>query len=498
MAGAVLWILLLQAPFAVGAAPGETAQEGSPAGVGPSPETRRSGDPGAPRAAATTPLTGDLVLGTPEKRPNVLLLTVDTLRADHLGAYGYPIPTSPAFDRLAAEGVLFLDAITPVPTTAPALASMLTGRHADGHGVTENFGHLPSHLPSLARTFQEAGYRTAGFYGNGALQNGFGAGFETFEPFGRSWLTTDRQGAQRIASRLRSLAEPWFVWVHFFDPHGPYNSSPPDRSANFAYPEDSGLDRVLKLSTVNGVFGEIPRYQQLGGRTRLGDYVRLYDGVIAGTDDAIATLRSVLEEIDALDDTLVVITADHGEALGEDDYFFQHGTLLHPPGVHIPLLLRHPDLPAGLRTAAPASLVDLYPTIVGLVGLEAPPGLVGTDLRPALRDSADEAERTRFAYTVTPSRSTSIRRGRWELRGAPGENGAIDDFESLELFDHAASPPLPIARGEKRAIRVSLLPDLRAAARRLREPDPTAAPLPAGRGPTAEETERLRALGYID
>lgn len=439
-------------------------------------------------AAAGTPTLVDEA----GRHPNVLLVTVDTLRADHLGAYGYERETSPEFDRLASEGVLFADAITPVPTTAPALASLLTSRHPDAHGVRENFGELPSEMQTIGEAFAAAGYSTAGFFGNGAIKNGFGQGLDRFEPFKDHWFFNDRAGTSKAIDWLESAREPWFLWIHFMDPHGPYNSSPPERSAGFTYPETPGLTRELPRVEQNHGIGVLPKYQQLPDQARVVDYVRRYDGEIAGTDLEIGKLRRALEKSKQLTRTLVVVTADHGESLGEDDYFFQHGGMLNEPSVRVPLLLRHPKLPAGVKTKTPASIVDVFPTLTALAGLPAPAGAVGRDLSGTLTGDPNIGQVVRVSYTVTPSRQTAVRRGRFELRGTPRRNKAADDFAKIELFDTSTTPPTRLPAGHEPAVRAELEPLLRRAARDVREN------ATAPRVPTEDEQKRLRALGYID
>lgn len=426
------------------------------------------------------------------EKPNVLLITVDTLRADHLGAYGYALPTSPELDRIAREGVVFTDAVTPVPTTAPALASLLTSRHANGHGVRENFAELPEEMATIAEAFSAAGYATAGFYGNGAIRNGFGQGFETFEPFADHWFFKDTAGADKAIAWLATVEEPWLLWIHFMDPHGPYNSSPPARSKALVYPNTPRLERVLPHAETNYGFGVVPKYQRLPKHTKVVDYVRRYDGEIIGTDVEIGRLRDALERHGVLDETLLVVTADHGESLGEERYFFQHGTLLNDSSVRIPLILRHPGLAAGTRNETPASLVDLFPTIAALAGVDVPAGLVGRDLSDALSAPAPSDDRVRVGYTVTPSQKTSVRRGRWELRGHPEPKKAPDAFVRVELYDHRTSPPTLVPADEQTDVREALLPLLRAASIEMRE-QPS-----APREPTDDEKARLRALGYID
>lgn len=441
--------------------------------------------------AAHAPASASLVAkeGT---RPNVLLISVDTLRADHLGAYGYPLPTSPEIDRIAREGVLLTDAITPVPTTAPALASLLTSKHADGHTVRENFGELPDAITTIAEAFSEAGYDTAAFYGNGAIKNGFGQGFETFEPFADHWYFRDRAGGRKALAWLKTAEEPWFLWVHFMDPHGPYDSSPPERSASFEYEETPLMLRELPRIEQNYGIDVLPKYQQLPEHARVVDYVRRYDGEIVGTDVEIGRLRTALEKSGTLDRTLLVLTADHGESLGEQKYFFQHGAHLSDPSVRVPLVFRHPRLPAGTRNETPASLVDVFPTIAALAGVAVPDGLVGRDLSTALEKPDPSRDHVRTSYTVTPSQKTAVRRGHWELRGHPKSKEAPDDFERIDLYDLRTSPPRRVPADDEAEVRAALRPLLIAAAREVRQEKTTP------RIPTEAEKARLRALGYID
>jgi len=425
-------------------------------------------------------------------RPNVLLITVDTLRADHLGAYGYALPTSPALDSLAAEGVRFTNAFTPVPTTAPAIAALVTGVHLDVHGVKENAGRLPETLVTIGEALAAAGYRTAGFYGNGALQNGFGQGLETWAPFAPSYFFTDAVGTTRALAWIEQAASPWFLWIHYMDPHGPYSSSPPERTAALPYPDDPALALELPVAPRNAAYGMIPRYQALPGLRRVGDYLRRYDGEIMGTDDELRRLRRALEQRGVLDDTLLVVTADHGESLGENRYYFQHGAELNEASLRVPLVLRHGALPAGTRVEAPASLVDVLPTLLTLVGVPVPAGLAGRDLTPQVF-GAGGVDRTLVAYNVAGARRVAVRRGEWKLVGRfPLDATTGRDARVLYRVTDAGRAEAVIPLTEQPDVVSRLEADLvtlgpRATSKATRPSEIT----PADR-------ERLRALGYID
>lgn len=432
-------------------------------------------------------------------RPNVLLLTIDTLRKDHLGAYGYRLPTSPAVDRLAREGVLFTDAITPVPMTAPALASLLTGQHVQHHHVHVNAGAFSDQVASIAQSFAAAGYDTAGFYGNGAVEE-FGRGFRVFEEFDRRLVddeleTADDLGVAQAIAWLEEAKEPWFLWLHLIDPHGPYNSSPPERSAGFTYPDDPILSEEVEVSEKNWVFNAIPRYQGMDDAKTLRDYVRRYDGEIVGSDLQVAKLRAWLEEKGELDHTLWVLTADHGETLTEDRYFLQHGKVLNESSLHVPLLFRHGSLPSGAKVDAPVSLIDLYPTIARLVGLPAPRGVAGRDVTGALFGES-LGERLRVTYTVTPDLHVSVQRGRWRLRGKPRKqkDGGVDvsKFAVLALFDTSTSPETRVRIRDHPEEVKELKRELVDASLRTRNFRAPEVELSTG------QLERLRALGYVD
>ena len=424
-------------------------------------------------------------------RPNLLLITVDTLRADHLGAYGYSLPTSPALDRLARDGVTFDNAYTPVPTTAPAVASLLTGLYVDAHHVRENEAELPASTYTLGEALASAGYTTAGFYGNGALAKGFGQGLEVWQPFDAKWTADDAAGGGLAAEWLEKAKAPWFLWVHFMDPHGPY-TSPPGRSVSFVYPDVPELRRELPVSPTNWGFGVIPRYQVLPGLRRVGDYVRRYDGEIVGTDLQIGRLVELLEHSGMLDSTLVVVTADHGESLGEDDYFFQHGKVLNEASLRVPLVMHHPDLPRGTRIDAPVSLVDLLPTLTAMLGIPLSGPVAGIDVRAAVAGKL-LPPRDLLAYTVTRPETVAIRRDGFKLVGLPGAGATQHTgFASLALYAVGNGRQTRVADGGHAKLIESLEPEMREVARAVAR---------AGASPVdldAEQRSRLRALGYVD
>ncbi len=387
--------------------------------------------------------------------PNVLLITVDTLRADHLGAYGYPVPTSPRIDELARGGVRCEAVMATAPETAPATASLLTGLYQPGHRVVENRASLPADVTTLAEHLRARGYTTAGFVGNELVGDGFGfaQGFDVFEIFGHDeTLHSDANGAAMAEAWLREApASPWHLWLHLMDPHGPY-AADHEWETRTDYPEDwFGTDAPLPVGRGNIGLGSIPRYQFVEGRTRLSSYVRRYDGEINFTDGQIGRLLDVVRELGMGERTLIVVTADHGESLTERTEYLQHGWFVYQTTLHVPLVISWPGtLPAGRVVAQSMSGVDLTPTLLALVG-DPVSGLEGTSVRDQLlTDGVVAADHVALAVGARTNHPFAVRKGRWKLvhtRGAgppvPASRVMLRPFdvaERYELYDLATDP----------------------------------------------------------
>lgn len=307
-------------------------------------------------------------------RPNVILLTIDTLRADHLGAYGAADVSTPAIDRLAREGTRFTNAATTVPFTLPAHSSIMTGTYPPVHGVRENVGYaLGDDAPTLATLLGSAGYRTAGFVSAFVLDSQWGIGrgfdryhddFDTSAMESRNLGSVQRDGAETLESVVAWLDErpegPFFLWMHLFDPHDPYEPVEPWASR---YPG------------------------------------RPYAGEVAYTDSIVGRFREALEERGLLEDSVVILTADHGEGLGDHGEAY-HGYFIYESTTHVPLIVRAPGVAAGREVAAAVSHVDLLPTILEVTGIEPQQQAQGRSLVPLLlAGESEEASAERIAYT---------------------------------------------------------------------------------------------------
>ena len=381
-----------------------------------------------------------------DARPNVVLISIDTLRADRLGSYGYGRPTSPSIDRLAAEGVLFENAVAPAPWTLPSHASMLTGLLPARHGAIDVDRVLPPTIPTLAERLRSMGVRTAAFVNVSFLgpQYGLSRGFETFRYFEETKMEISAPKAlAEIRTWLDSLDErPFFLFLHTFDVHSDYRPGPEQR-ALFTRPYAGPLDgKTAQIRQIrNG------RYRPTDEDIRhLSD---LYDGAIRRFDDSLGELLAELSRRGLAEQTHVIVTSDHGEE------FFDHGSVLHgrtlyEEMIRVPLIVRGPGVAAGRRVAPLAQLVDLPSTILGIFGLPPFEHSDGIDLGPFLRADApppvDTADRIASLEAV-PLKLWS--KGQTHLVGARTQRlKALRAYEeeSIQLFDLESDP------GERRDV----------------------------------------------
>jgi choline-sulfatase len=355
-------------------------------------------------AASLLSITGCGPSGEPI-RPDVLLITVDTLRADQVGAYGGGSLATPGIDAIAGTGVVFDRAIAAASRTVPAHASIMTSRNTRGHSV--GFGNGETTLrgaPTLAEEFARAGYRTGGFVGNILLtrRTGIGTGFETYDDA----LDTPEINRPDVVERLAGAttdraiewlrvddARPAFLWVHYQDPHGPY--TPPEEDlTSFRAPPPAG-EIELPLGDGNQDRGAIPPYQALPDIRHPSEYVARYAAEIHYADREIERLVAAAEERAGVRPLVLLITADHGESLGEAGHYFMHTHATTPDVAHVPLIIRAPGL-APARFATTVGHVDVMPTLLELAQIEIPSGIEGHALGPVARGEEDLPER--FVY----------------------------------------------------------------------------------------------------
>ena len=327
-----------------------------------------------------------------EPGPSVLLVVVDTLRADRLGSYGNERGLTPCLDRFAARSFLFEHASSHAPWTLPATASLYTSQLPSQHGAggrAPSFTGLGPSAPTAASVFADAGYATAAFVNVGFLGKDFGMhrGFAHFDEESRSSTGRDRDAVETTDSALAWLGEertqPFFLLVHYFDPHAPYDPAPPFRK-RFAAPSDSEPG-----SFIYGTGAHLRRLRDgdlVLAPEIIGRAEALYDAEVAYTDAEIGRLFDGLAELGLAEGTCVVVTADHGEEF-LDHGGFEHGHSLYAELVHVPLLLHVPGLSPG-RSAAVVRHVDLLPTLCAITGTSGRSTFEGTSLVPLLGDPA--------------------------------------------------------------------------------------------------------------
>jgi arylsulfatase A-like enzyme/Flp pilus assembly protein TadD len=390
---------------------------------------------------------------------NVVLITIDTLRADHVGAYGYARAQTPALDGLAKSGALFERAYAAAPITLPSHATLMSGLYPPGHGSRDNGLRMSPTVPTLATALKTRGFRTGAFVAAFPLDHQFGLnrGFDVYgdhiprAPDGR--VANERPASQVVDEAIAWLGrpapnpppnpesptpDPFFLWVHFFEPHAPYGDPTGSRPV---------LDR--------------------------------YDDEIATADRQIARLLGVLGP--AMADTLIVAAGDHGEAFGEHGEY-AHSIFVYDSTLRVPLLMSAPGIPGGTRVLEPVTLADVAPTVMRLLGVTLT-AVDGVDVSPVF-SGRPISRRELYAESFAPAVEfgwaplRAIRSGPWKLIAAPKPELFDVDTDPGEHTNLIASQPA-VAKGlEERAGHYA------------------AAALPGTPAADAQAAERLRALGY--
>jgi arylsulfatase A-like enzyme len=360
---------------------------------------------------------------------NVVLITVDTLRADHLGCYGYPRPISPFIDWMASEGVVFERSFTASSTTAPAHATLLTGLYPSQHRLRRNGQQLPADAVLLPELLAERGFDTAGFVSTNGhfVASGLNRGFDHMDEPGRGLIPdkvsrpaklTVALAARWLRSRISTA--PLFLWVHVFDPHTPYQPEEPLRLRS--------AERHALGTFLLGEHGLDTRF--FGGSEQLMvDLINAYDGEIAAVDRAIRDLYKEVGETVGTDDTLWVLTSDHGEGLGNHEWLL-HGKKIYNEQLRVPLIFHAPGGLAPARIESITEHVDLLPTLLDLVGADPPTDGMrrGRSLRPALLESTGSGEA--FAFSERRSFAESAAQTRDPIEPGASASGDVS-IESL-------------------------------------------------------------------
>ena len=389
-------------------------------------------------------------------QPPLVLVTIDTLRADRLGSYGSTRGLTPSLDAFAREATRFTAAVSQVPLTLPSHATILTGLHPARHGIRTNDGfRLAASVPTLAESLKIAGYRTGAFIGGYPLRgsSGLSRGFDRYDDeFLAAPEATERSADAVVRSALAWVeahrADPFFAWIHLFDPHSPYTPPAPFAAA----------------------YRDAP-----------------YDGEIAYADAAVGRLLDRLRTLGLFAPAAIAIVADHGESLG-DHGERTHGTFLYDATIRVPLLIKRPARPASARAAVdvPVETADLAPTLAALAHATLAAG-DGQNLVPLLDGAAGDSDRTAYAESYYQN----VLLGWSPLRAARTARWKLIDAPRPELYDLERDP---LEKENRVAERAALAAGLRRALTGVEAGGRAAHD--AGAAAAGESAERLRSLGY--
>jgi arylsulfatase A-like enzyme len=404
------------------------------------------------------------------ERRNLIVVSLDTLRADRLGCYGASRPTSPTLDRLAAEGALFENAIAPAPWTLPSHLTMLTGVYPCVHRLVTRaiVRHPPPGIDSLAQLLRKAGYTTAAFTENGYLLPGvFQAGFGLFGHAGATADGSEQRVAEARDWLRRHAGSPFFLFLHTYQVHWPYQSPPPYRGMfrdGAADPKNAELDD--------------------------------YDAALRYADAAMGALLAALEESGVTEQTIVVVTSDHGEAFNEHG-ITRHGTAMYEEVLRVPFIWRAPGLiVSGRRVPEVVGLADFVPTVLDLLALPIPPTVQGRSLAPVLVGEGTLAPgHVVFSENASDGDVLVARSDEWkaifDAEGGKRLHSLVDDPEERRpgsgiRFAAAADAARASFAGGCERLRALIAPS--AAGETPGAPEP----------PDPEQERRVRALGYVD
>lgn len=467
-------------------------------------------EPRTDRAVGMVGVWGNPVLASrsgEDERPDVILISVDCLRADHVGAYGHTRPTTPRLDRFAAGALLFESATSTAPWTIPSHYSMLTGLPPSFHGVT---GHqnrfwggrgrtLSPAVPYLPQLLAEAGYETSAVVSASPLAPAFGfhRGFAAYRELGPNAGAVVDAGLETLD---RSPERNHFLFLHLSDPHAPYLPKVDFKEYSERFVEKLG-PRPADISDAIGLVGGEGRPPR--DRQESEDVELLYDAAVAYADHHIGRLLDELRDRGLYERSLIIVTADHGEAFYEHGWW-QHSRTLYEEMIRVPLIVSWPGRSPSGRVEEPVSIVDVFPTVLAAAGVSAPPS-EGADLRAFAREGSGTVERTSVAEVTlrAPGLMKTIvslrRRGLKYIATMPGDFDEVTGKEFLteELYDLAADP------GEQRNLSDVRPADVEAYRRELAAFVQKSRGVRMARGVgepvllDAETQSQLRALGYV-
>ncbi len=430
---------------------------------------------------------------SPARPTNIFLITTDTLRADHLGCYGYHRDTSPNIDAFADDAMLFERCFSHASDTRFSFASLLSGFLPHETGILTSYS-LPSAVVTLPQMLKRDGYTTAAVISNYVLRkkHGFNAGFDEYDDATRESVINKKsheKTAITATNNAINMLEKYkdqklFMWVHYQDPHGPY--TPPDPYSKMFIDPNLEPRKVRQLTSMSGR-GGIPTYQKLKGHDDYNYYVSQYDGEIRYHDNQFKRLIDQIKAMGMYDNSLIIFSSDHGEGMGGHNYYFAHGEHIYNGLIHVPLIVRSGNRLSGRRKDFVQHL-DIVPTVVDSLGIESNPNFRGTDLRKVNNDKEI------FAVMKAPFKKDKTR---FSLIYKGFKLIYIPDFRQFELFD-LTSDFEELTNLITNAAYLETANDLKHRLIRLAREDllkinqPQKAPKL-----TPDEIKKLRSLGYV-
>jgi arylsulfatase len=420
----------------------------------------------------------------------VVLITLDALRPDHLGCYGYPVNTSPNIDAFAKEGAAFTNAFAQASFTAPALASLMVSRYPSSGGVFDFGDTIPEGIETLTSLLKKNNFATGFFSSHTGLATI--KGFEqSFDDFYTIWTFSENKKLTVKAADINPRIMKWldahkrkkfFIWIHYLEPHYPLAPAAKYRSLIASQFKGKKPVEVPISADYQYGFGGIPGRlaAAYNNRTDLNFYLELYDASIRYADSQVGEVLRCLKKLGLYDNSLIILSADHAESLGEHGQYFSHGFLLYDELLRVPLVIKAARAGTpGEKVQALAQHIDIAPTIADFLGIPQPKSMIGESLLPGLRNGFDRNNSRSFS-ALSPD-VAAIRADGWKL--------IYDHRKGYELYDLQVDPGelnnlVSINREKFELLKNEL--DL------FRKPPPRAEKKPL----TIQEKEQLRSLGY--
>ena len=383
------------------------------------------------------------------RTPTIVLISIDTLRAERLGVYGNEPDVSPHIDALARDAVVFEQALSVAPWTLPSHATMLTGLDAVAHGVESPEDRIPPRAVTLAEHFASHGYRTAAWTAGGFVGPGWGLedGFESFDT-NTPWVTADMGFSRYLERALEWMRargdEPWFVFLHSFDAHGPYDQSDPALLARFRSRQVGESPRDYEFFRAT--------YTRYARSMRFDQYLQLdaalndYDSGVAEADHAVGAIVAELKRSGRYEEALIVVLSDHGEAFYDRGLRLGHGMQLYDCVLRVPLVVKLPrSAQAGTRVSSLVDLVDVAPTLLDVAGLPRDPRMQGSSLAAIAR-----GERRSRSYSLSGTHATATHALVYDGYKYIGDS-AIPPQHSVRIHIQPETPPLlqPYVQGDE-------------------------------------------------